>query len=136
LARGRVWQGIRDWFRPVEEHGSRRAGAHAFGPAGSTRRSFDRGVASRIRTADLSPSTSSHPSRVSGPALGGWGQNDGFADWAGEAVLDDAVDERELLEFMALDIDPVPADPVFRERLKEELWEMVLNEGASRAKDS
>ena len=36
-------------------------------------------------------------------------------------------EEQELLDFLAADIDPVPADPVFRERLREELWSMVVD---------
>ena len=35
------------------------------------------------------------------------------------------VDELELLEFLAADLDPVPADPVFQKQLAELLWEMV-----------
>jgi hypothetical protein len=31
----------------------------------------------------------------------------------------------ELLEFLEADADPVPADPEFRERLRERLWGMV-----------
>ena len=35
------------------------------------------------------------------------------------------VDALELLEFLAADLDPVPADPVFQKELAELLWEMV-----------
>lgn len=35
------------------------------------------------------------------------------------------VDELELLEFLAADLDPVPADPVFKRELGDRLWEMV-----------
>ena len=38
------------------------------------------------------------------------------------------VDALELLEFLAADLDPVPADPVFQKELAELLWEM-LSEG-------
>ena len=48
---------------------------------------------------------------------------------AGAGVLDIAADRRELIDFLASDVDPVPADPAFRERLREELWELVLEEG-------
>jgi hypothetical protein len=47
-----------------------------------------------------------------------------------------AIDERELLDFIAADVDPVPADPAFRERLREELWEMVVADGLARPKHS
>lgn len=47
-------------------------------------------------------------------------------------ILDDSldalqpeVDEMELLEFLAADLDPVPADPAFKRELRERLWEMV-----------
>lgn len=45
----------------------------------------------------------------------------------GEAAeeLHGEVDELELLEFLAADLDPVPADPRFERELKERLWEMV-----------
>ena len=51
-----------------------------------------------------------------------------------DASMDGAVclDERgagsegqELLDFLAADVDPIPADPAFRERLREELWSLV-----------
>lgn len=35
------------------------------------------------------------------------------------------ITDGELLEFLACDLDPTEADPEFREKLKEELWEMV-----------
>ena len=53
---------------------------------------------------------------------------------SGDAIgmIDDAldeleveVDELELLEFLAAGLDPVPADPVFRQELAESLWELV-----------
>lgn len=47
-------------------------------------------------------------------------------------ILDDSldalqpeVDEMELLEFLAADLDPVPADPVFKRELGDRLWSMV-----------
>ena len=49
-------------------------------------------------------------------------------DGGGAAVLEDGFSDAELMEFMAADVDPVPADPVFRDRLREQLWEMVVDE--------
>jgi len=46
-----------------------------------------------------------------------------------------AVSEEELAEFLAADLDPVPADPVFRERLREELWDFVERGLAIRPRD-
>jgi hypothetical protein len=55
---------------------------------------------------------------------------------SGVAALDepwgDAEGDPELLEFLASDLDPVPVNPEFRERLREELWEMVLDEGRAK----
>jgi len=38
--------------------------------------------------------------------------------------------DEELLEFLEADVDPIPADPEFRERLREQLWGLV-QEGAT-----
>jgi hypothetical protein len=47
--------------------------------------------------------------------------------------LDDApaLDAREICEFMAGDDPPVNADPRFKDRLREHLWEMVSARSAS-----
>ena len=37
----------------------------------------------------------------------------------------------ELLEFLEADHAPVEADPDFRERLREELWEIVSRQAAA-----
>lgn len=39
--------------------------------------------------------------------------------------LEGEIDELELLEFLAADLDPVPADPRFKRELGDRLWEMV-----------
>lgn len=47
---------------------------------------------------------------------------------AGTLCLDELggdAEGRELLDFLSADVDPIPADPVFRERLREELWRFV-----------
>lgn len=49
--------------------------------------------------------------------------------------FEDEVTEEELLEFLAADLDPVPADPVFQEKLRDELWEMVEDGRAGRRSD-
>lgn len=49
--------------------------------------------------------------------------------------FDEEVTEEELLDFLAADLDPVPADPVFREKLREELWEMVSDGQVGRRND-
>jgi hypothetical protein len=70
---------------------------------------------------------------VSGDSIGILG--DPFSDAAADAAANSAVitgqnadqdvDELELLEFLAADLDPVPADPAFRHRLSDLLWDMV-----------
>ena len=42
--------------------------------------------------------------------------------------------ESELLDFLAGDLDPAPADPAFREELREQCWSLV-QDGATRPKD-
>lgn len=49
--------------------------------------------------------------------------------------FEDEVTEEELLDFLAADLDPVPADPVFQEKLREELWEMVADGRVGRRND-
>lgn len=41
--------------------------------------------------------------------------------------LQTEVNELELLDFLAADLDPVPADPVFKQELGDMLWEMVAS---------
>ena len=55
-------------------------------------------------------------------------------DAASEALVLEASHD-ELLEFLSGDIDPVPADPVFRDELREQLWSIVEEGALSRSKD-
>ena len=41
--------------------------------------------------------------------------------------LQTEVNELELLDFLAADLYPVPADPVFKQELCDMLWEMVAS---------
>lgn len=44
----------------------------------------------------------------------------------GDALVEfEEASDLELLEFLAADIDPIPADPIFRQELGEALWELV-----------
>lgn len=45
------------------------------------------------------------------------------------------IDELELLEFLAADLDPVPADPAFQKELADLLWEMVRGGSAGRPRN-
>jgi hypothetical protein len=51
-----------------------------------------------------------------------------------EAVLVEEAGHGDLLEFLAADLDPVPADPVFREELREQLWALVQDGTTARPK--
>ena len=118
MASGRVWQGIRDWFRPVD-HTSQSTTGRPVAPSAASEPPTEGNV---IHTRDWARATldgDANPSNVIPFPHSG----------AGEAVIDDASDQQELLDFLATGLDPVPADPAFRERLREELWEMVLDEG-------
>ncbi len=58
---------------------------------------------------------------------------DPFSDLAENADQD--VDELELLEFLAADLDPVPADPAFRQQLSDLLWNMVRDGRVTRPRN-
>lgn len=66
---------------------------------------------------------------------------DPFSDLAANAAAnapDNAgqdVDELELLEFLAADLDPVPADPAFRQQLSDLLWDMVRDGRVTRPRN-
>lgn len=62
---------------------------------------------------------------------------DPFSD--AEPVVDrdreQEIDDLEILEFLAADLDPVPADPAFRDQLAETLWEMVRDGRMARSRN-
>jgi hypothetical protein len=62
---------------------------------------------------------------------------DPFSDTAHISAQDVAedVDELELLEFLAADLDPVPADPAFRRTLSDLLWDMVRDGRVTRPRN-
>lgn len=49
--------------------------------------------------------------------------------------LESSLGGDEMLEFLAADLDPIPADPVFRDTLREQLWRLVQQGIATRSKD-
>lgn len=49
--------------------------------------------------------------------------------------FEDEITEEELLDFLAADLDPVPANPVFKEKLRDALWEMVADGRVGRRND-
>ena len=132
MVRDKIWQEIRNWLKPVPDDlpvgtlGSATLGRSA--PESSADEwpsnvvPFVRGVkgvrgAARTRSlidTALAP-------------IPGANSSSGFA--ALDEPWGDAEGDPELLEFLASDLDPVPVDPEFRERLREELWEMVLDDG-------
>lgn len=120
MARSRVWQGIRDWLRPVE---------HGHGLV------TPRDASAEVRT-DRTRTHDRAAPRARIDAEGGAEVIPFPGGRAGEAVLDPNAPgfgmgsevDAELLEFLAADVDPVPADPAFRERLRVELWDMIVDE--------
>jgi len=57
--------------------------------------------------------------------------NEAVADALFAAELGDL----ELVDFLAGDLDPVSADPVFREELREKLWTLVQDGAVQPPKD-
>ena len=67
---------------------------------------------------------SSAPIRLDAPSMGALGPDpDEDADWSAELADFDPAEFAEFLE--ADDASPVPVDPGFRERLRNQLWGMV-----------
>lgn len=120
MARGRVWQGIREWLRPVEH-------AHDSVPS--------RDASTEVQTGRTRVHDRAAP-RARVDADGGAEVIPFPGGQVGEAVLDPNAPglgmgsevDVELLEFLAADVDPVAADPAFRERLRVELWDMIVDE--------
>ncbi len=52
-----------------------------------------------------------------------------------DALLVSEFGEEEILDFLAGDVDPVPADPAFREELREQCWSLVQDGVTARPKD-
>ncbi|MEM9175105.1 MAG: hypothetical protein AAGC67_07710 [Myxococcota bacterium] len=117
MARGRVWQGIRDWFRPVDRAPRAARPAEEAPPSQEDRGRIHDRQATRARI-DAEGGAEVIPF----PGVGG----------VGAAALEQADSagplDPELLDFLAADVDPVPADPAFRERLRDELWDMIVDE--------
>lgn len=135
MVRDKIWQEIRSWLKPVLDDltvGAPGSAKLARSAAESTADEWPSNVvplvqgvggvrgAARMRSlsdAARAPIPGAHSS-------------------SGVAALDepwgDAEGDPELLEFLASDLDPVPVNPEFRERLREELWEMVLDEGRAK----
>jgi hypothetical protein len=114
VKRRQVWRGFLDWFRPVDHEIS----------------------ASRQIMSSIGAQTNSAGSSMrTGRAM----NRQAFtAERAGRSSSDDVgceIDEGELLEFLAADYDPPSADPAFRERLRNELWELVQEGASMRRKD-
>ncbi|MCR9097358.1 MAG: hypothetical protein NXI30_24330 [bacterium] len=133
MARGRVWQGIRDWFRPVDRAPQSNASREETLPSQEASDSSPSRAATQHPGRENARVFDRHATRARIDAEGGAEVIPFPGRHAAEAVLDPADlgsgQEAELLEFLAADVDPVPADPAFRERLREELWEMVVSEG-------
>jgi hypothetical protein len=118
VTRRQVWQGFLDWFRP---------GDHAVVTSGH-------GVNSTGASIDLTAPLA-QTGGLEGSAFGEGGMSDDLSEqsFGEEATLE--IDEHELHEFLAADHDPIPADPVFREELRDQLWALVQDGAITRPKD-
>ena len=132
VGRGRVWQGIRGWFRSGDRKGTRGrprpASSGVTTVAGATSGVIPmRGLSRRAVREWTSPDDPASPN-----------ESVDTSGMAGVVAIDRAraSEERDLLDFLAADIDPIPADPVFRERLREELWAMVLDGQLARSEET
>ena len=121
VTRRQVWQGFLDWFRPVDHEAVATAGtAHG---VKSTRASID--LAGPLARTGVFES-------------GAFGEGGVPVDLAQQMVAEEEtpeIDEHELHEFLAADHDPIPADPVFREELRDQLWALVQDGVITRSKD-
>jgi len=126
VVRDKIWQEIRNWLKPVPD---------------DLPVSADPGRAAAEATEDEWPSNVVPLVQKGGRrAAGARSLIDaasapipGANSSSGVAALDapwlDAEGDTELLEFLASDLNPVPVNPEFRERLREELWQVLLDEG-------
>ncbi len=121
VGRRNIWQEFRQWLQERPRLRSDRSPLRAGHPSTTP-----------IGTAGLEPHE--WPSNVL-PFVRP-GQPESLTDRDGSVAaaltLDGPSAEAELLEFLAADLDPIPADPVFREQLREKLWEIVERDSASR----
>lgn len=137
MGRGRVWQGIRGWFRA--NRGDRRQSNQALArPAASVVSEPEPLRPTEIARIGPRPLDSSSTGTAPRMRFNGSEAGPGDTTMAAtmDGVFDEACDERELLDFLAADLDPVPVDPVFRERLREELWGMIVDGQLARTKPS
>ncbi len=115
MTRRQVWRGFVDWLRPIDDEVSASAPRHT------------NALSSAIVLGG--PSTLSERgtamSHLPGEMFGG--------NFAGEVTSE--VDEAELLDFLAADHEPVSADPVFREELRDQLWALIQEGVGMRPKD-
>lgn len=121
VTRRQVWQGFLDWFRPVDHEVVATTGT-------------GHGVKSTRESVDLAGPLA----RTGAFELGAFGEGGVPADLAKQMFAEEAtpeIDEHELHEFLAADQDPVHADPVFREELRDQLWALVQDGVITRPRD-
>jgi len=121
VTRRQGWQGFLDWFRPVDHEAVATAGA-------------EYGVKSTRASIDLTRPLA----RAGAFEAEAFGEGGIPADLAERIFGEEAtaeIDEHELHEFLAADHDPIPADPVFREELRDQLWALVRDGAITRPKD-
>jgi len=115
VTRRQVWRGFVDWFWPIDDKVSASGSRHDHVLSSATALGGPSALSERGTTMPL----------LTGEMSGG--------SFAGEVTSE--VDEAELLEFLAADHEPVSADPVFREELRDQLWALVQEGVGMRPKD-
>ena len=145
MARVRVWQGIREWFRPLDHDASASLRRRNVAPATSVDSSDPSDLYSSVSSVEDGTFVANAAANISGnvvafpgPVAGRGSVHRDSSGSADAATIDEFLspvsDDAELLEFLAADLDPIPADPSFRERLREDLWDIVRDDSVPMGK--
>ena len=134
MARSRVWQGFLDWLRPVARVTDSDVGSDC-APDDLVCEGTSTVQPERSQIRDRHATLARIEAERGAEIIPFPGRGSGASAQAGEAVLEDAALDAELMDFLEADLDPVPADPAFRERLRDELWEMIVEEGVGAPRD-
>ena len=135
MVRDKIWQEIRNWLKPVPDDlpvgtlGSATLGRSAPESSADEWPSNVVPLVQGVKGVHGAARTRSLIDAALAP-IPGANSSSGFA--ALDEPWGDAEGDPELLEFLASDLDPVPVNPEFRERLREELWEVVIDEGRAK----
>ena len=108
MARGRVWQGLVEWWKST-------------GAAATSADERVTGEPGERRDAEPAVDVAER-----------WVHRELVSQDAAPPTADDEVSDEELHEFLAADHDPVEADPAFKRKLREQLWAMISDNDPTR----